>query len=113
MTTPTPAAAPRDITTIEADLDKVFAVIAAAHRLMEDGRLIDLGALDGHIHDACKAALDLPIPDARRLTSKLGVLLDQLDGLETAMHSRFGDLPIMPSHSVGAAAYADMLKHFP
>jgi hypothetical protein len=114
-TSSTTSTVPCDIAAIEAELDKIFSVIAAAHRLMEDERLIDLGALDRRIHDACKAAIDLPVAEARRLTDKLGALLDQLDALGAAMNSRFGDLPIMPRHSVSTAAgaYADMLKHFP
>jgi len=117
MTTLTipPVAVPRDLAGVETELEKIFSMIAAAHRLLVEGQVIDLGALEGHVHGACKTALELPPAEAQQLSGKLGNLLDQLDGLATAMHSRFGDLPIMPSHSVStaAAAYANMLKHYP
>jgi hypothetical protein len=104
-----------DTAVISAELEKVFSMIATAHRLMGEDRIFDLQALDGHVEKICTAVGNLPAADAQALKPRLDRLLADLDGLGAALNERFGDLPIMPNHSVStaAAAYADMLKHFP
>jgi hypothetical protein len=104
-----------DAAAVSAELEKVFSMIATAHRLLGEDRIFDLQALDRHIEKICAAVGNLAAPDAQALKPGLERLMSDLDGLSTALNERFGDLPIMPSHSVStaAAAYADMLKHFP
>jgi hypothetical protein len=118
MTTTTPPA-PAAISPAQAaehaatELARIESLIAGAHRLLQDGRLIDLSALDSRTRDLCAAVLELPGPEARVMTSKLQGLLGSLDGLSAALQNRFGDLPVMPNHGNAAAAYASLLKHFP
>ena len=95
------------------ELDKIESVVAAAHRLLAEGRLIDLSALDGRTRALCEAMLTLPVAEAVTLAARLEALLGSLDGLGAALQSRFGDIPVMPSHGSAAAAYASLLKHFP
>jgi hypothetical protein len=104
-----------DTAAISAELEKVFSMIATAHRMIGEEHIFDLRALDGHIEKVCTAVGKLPEADARALKPKLDQLLADLDGLGTTLNEHFGDLPIMPSHSASTAtaAYADMLKHFP
>jgi hypothetical protein len=105
---------PREATAAaESELAKIEALIAGAHRLLAEGRVIDLAALDGRTRDLCAAVLDLPGPEARAMTGRLQGLLGSLDGLSAALEARFGDLPVLPSHGSAAAAYASLLKHFP
>lgn len=95
------------------ELQKVESLISGAHRLVTEGRLIDLSALDGKVRGLCESVLQLQGPEARAMVSKLQMLLGSLDGLSAALQTRFGDLPVMPSHGSAAAAYATLLKHFP
>ncbi len=95
------------------ELSKLEALIAGAHRLLAEGRVIELSALDNRTRTLCKAVLDLPGPEGRAMIAKLEKVLDSLDGLSAAMQEKFGDMPVMPSHGNAAAAYASLLKHFP
>src|SRR5262249_18908661 len=95
------------------ELAKIESLIAGAHRLVTEGRLIDLSALDGKVRSLCEAVLDLRGPEARAAVHKLQSLLGSLDGLSAALQNRFGELPVLPSHGGAAAAYANLLKHFP
>ena len=95
------------------ELCKLESLIAGAHRLLAEGRVIDLSALDHRTREVCKAALDLPGPEGRAMISKLEKVLDTLDQLSAAMQEKFGDMPVLPSHGSAAAAYASLLKHFP
>ena len=95
------------------ELEKIESLIAGAYRLVTEGRLIDLSALDGRVRSLCEAVLQLPGPEARAAVNNLQRLLGGLDGLSAALQTRFADLPIMPNHGSAAAAYATLLKHFP
>jgi hypothetical protein len=99
--------------TAEIELEKIESLIAGAQRLVGEGRLIDLSALDGRVRSLCESALQLPGPEARSMVNKLQRLLGSLDGLGAALQARFGDLPVLPTHGSAAAAYATLLKHFP
>ena len=106
----TAAQAASDGVTLE--LQKIESLVAGAHRLVTEGRLIDLSALEDKVRGLCDAVLELPGPEARTATHKLQALLGSLDNLSAALQNRFGDLPVMP-HGGAAAAYAQLLKHFP
>ena len=95
------------------ELSKLESLIAGAHRLLAEGRVIELSALDNRTRELCKAVLDLPGPEGRAMISKLEKVLDSLDGLSAALQDKFGDVPVLPSHGNAAAAYASLLKHFP
>ena len=103
------------IAAIDEELDKIFALIAAVHRFIEGDRLVDLAAMHSRIDHVCAAISTLPKGKVQPLAAKLENLLAELDRLSAGLNERFGELPIMPSHSANTAtaAYADMLKHFP
>ncbi len=95
------------------ELSKIESLIEGAHRLVTEGRLIDLSALEGKVQSVCEGVLGLQGPEARATIHRLQGLLDTLDGLSMSLQSRYGDMPVMPSHGGAAAAYAQLLKHFP
>jgi hypothetical protein len=103
------------VAAIDTELAKILSMLATAHRLIDENRIVDLNVLEARTRTLCEAVLDLPKLEAHEFTPKLQDLLAQLDNLASAMHARFGDLPVMPNHSAATAAgaYADMLKHFP
>jgi hypothetical protein len=102
--------------TIKADLVKVESLIATAIRLLDEGRIVNLSALQGRTKQVCDAALGLARDESRALVPAMEALLTALDTLTAKLNDRFGDLPSLTGH-VGsdavASAYGQSLKHFP
>lgn len=115
----TPDEAPnasQNIEAIGAELNKIESLIATAVRLLDEGRVVELSALQERTKRVCDAALALPREDSRPLIPALESLLGGLDALTANLSRRFGDLPSL-SNLVGAdtatSAYGQTLKHFP
>jgi hypothetical protein len=95
---------------------KVESLIATAIRLLEDGRIVNLAALQGRTKQVCDAALALPRAESRTLVPAMEALLTALDTLAAKLNDRFGDLPSLSGHvgaDAAASAYGQSLKHFP
>ena len=78
---------------IEAELSKIDSLIVTALRLVGDGRLVDLSALERRIIVACDRAVALPANDSRPLLPVMKEIIMKLDDLTLRLSERFGDLP--------------------
>jgi len=105
-----------DVAAIEAELLKIETLIATAVRLLDEGRVVELSALQERTKRVCDAALALPRDQSRPLIPAMEGLLNALDALTANLNRRFGDLPTL-ANLVGAdtatSAYGQTLKHFP
>ncbi len=101
---------------IQAELLKIESLIATAVRLLDEGRVVELSALQERTKKICDAALALSREESRPLIPAMEALLTALDALTTNLNGRFCDLPTLAS-LVGAdtatGAYGQTLKHFP
>jgi len=105
-----------NVETIKADFVKVESLIATAIRLLEEGRIVNLAALQGRTKQVCDAALALPREESHALIPAMEALLTALDTLTAKLNDRFGDLPSLSGHvgaDAAASAYGQSLKHFP
>ena len=101
---------------IQSELLKIESLIATAVRLLDEGRVVELSALQDRTKRVCDAALALPKTDAVPLIPAMEALLNGLDALTANLNRRFGDIPSL-SNMMGAdtatSAYGQTLKHFP
>ncbi len=101
---------------IEAELLKIESLITTAVRLLDEGRVVELSALQERTKRVCDAAIGLPKGEALPLIPAMEALLSGLDALTANLNRRFGDIPSLSS-LVGAdtatSAYGQSLKHFP
>ena len=106
---PEPQTPAGGIETIEAELVKIESLIATAVRLLDEGRVVELSALQERTKRVCDAALALPRDGSR-------ALLAAPDALTANLGRRFGDMPSL-ANLVGAdtatSAYGQTLKHYP
>lgn len=107
---------PGDIDAIKAELLKIESLIATAVRLLDEGRVVELSALQDRTKRVCEAAVRLPKAESAPLIPAMEALLTALDALTSNLNRRFGDIPSLSS-LVGAdtatSAYGQTLKHFP
>lgn len=105
-----------DLERVKAELAKVESLIATAIRLLSEGRVVELSALEARTRQVCEGALALPVDQRAALIPAMEGLLTALDTLTADLNVRFGDLPALGS-TVGAdaatSAYGQALKHFP
>jgi hypothetical protein len=98
------------------ELLKIESLIATAVRLLDEGRVVDLAALEQRTKRACDAALALPREESRPLIPAMEALLAALDALTANLQQRFAGLPSLSSmigSDTAASAYGQTLKHFP
>jgi hypothetical protein len=102
--------------TIKAELVKIESLIATAVRLLDEGRVVELSALQERTKRICDTALSLPKAQTEPLLPALEALLASLDALMVNLSKRFGDIPSLSS-MIGADtasfAYGQSLKHVP
>jgi S-adenosylhomocysteine hydrolase len=103
-----------DLETVKAELLKVDSLIGTAIRLLGEGRVVELTALEARTRQVCNAALALEGDDRKTLVPAMEALLNGLDKLTGDLNEKFGDLPALTS-TVGAdtasSAYGQALKH--
>lgn len=103
-----------DLETVKAELVKVDSLIGTAIRLLGEGRVVELTALEARTRQVCDAALALEGDDRKALVPAMEALLNGLDKLTGDLNEKFGDLPALTS-TVGAdavsSAYGQALKH--
>jgi len=112
----TPAGMDRNAEAIQAELLKIESLIATAVRLLDEGRVVELSALQERTKRVCDAALALSREQNRALIPALEALLNALDALTANLNRRFGDIPNLSSPAgadVATSAYGQTLKHFP
>ena len=94
---------------VSLELAKIESLVAGAHRLVTEGRLIDLTALDGKVRGLCEAVLQLPGPEARASIHKLQSLLGSLDGYSNDFAKFAGQIGLKVRHDPGGLGFADPL----
>jgi len=100
---------------ISADIGRLASLLDEAASEAGAGAFIDLTTLDGRVEAVCRATLDLPPVEARRLASDLEALLHALTRADQAMRTRHEALRAategrMDPHTARArarAAYGD------
>ena len=99
---------------VKAELLKVDSLIGTAIRLLSEGRVVELTALEARTHHACDAALALPADLRMALAPAMEALLFGLNTLTASLNEKFGDMPALSS-TVGAdtasSVYGQVLKH--
>jgi len=96
------------VSAVRTELEKIESLIAAAARLINDGRMIDLGALVQRTQKTCDAAVSLAPRDSKSLLPDLEQVIEHLDGLSDKLNERFGSLPNLQNEAapdVAASAY--------
>jgi hypothetical protein len=103
-----------DIDMVKSELLKVDSLIGTAIRLLSEGRVVELTALEARTRQVCDAALALGPDERKALVPALEALLNGLDTLTANLNEKFGDMPALTS-TVGAdtasSAYGQVLKH--
>jgi hypothetical protein len=105
-----------DMQILKDELLKIESLIATAVRLLDEGRVVDLAALEERTRRACDAALALPRAETKPLVPAMEALLAALDALTINLRGRFGNLPTLASligSDTATSAYGQTLKHFP
>lgn len=92
------------IADVRAELDKIESLVSTAARLINDGRMIDLGALLRRTQDACDAAVALGPQDGKSLLPDLELIIAKLDSLTDQLNDRFGALPNLQDEAAPKAA---------
>ncbi|MEQ8735042.1 MAG: hypothetical protein RIC29_08965 [Rhodospirillaceae bacterium] len=91
------------------ELHKVGSLIATASRLVSEGRLIDLSALQTRTQTACDAVVSLSAKESRTLLPDLEKVISDLDLLTAKLKEQFGDLPNLQNETtprIAASAYS-------
>jgi hypothetical protein len=105
-----------DMESINSDLLKIESLISTANRLVDEGRIVDLAALQERTKQVCDAAVQLAPQDAKPLIPAMESVLAQLDSLTENLTKRYGDLPSFSSRvgsDTAASVYAQTSKHYP
>jgi hypothetical protein len=98
------------------EIEKVHAVLSTARRLTQDGRTVDLSAVEDRIRRLCDAVEGLPKTQGRALAPALTALMAEFDALAQDLSGRFGgllSLADIASTKDAATAYGHAAKHFP
>ena len=101
---------------IKAELVKIESLISTAIRLLDDGRVVNLAALQTRTKEICDSALALHRDESKPLVPAMEALLVALDNLTGKLNNRFGDMPTLASlvgSDAAAHLYGQTLKHFP
>jgi len=88
--TPATPADAADSLDVVAEMNEVAAVIATARRLTDEGRTVNLSALEGKIGRLCAAVREAPPADRESVVEAMEKLVDALDELAATLTTRFG-----------------------
>ncbi len=101
-----------DLAQISHELEKVASLVQAATRLVNDGRVIDLKALQDRTAILCDAAVTLPAAESKTLLEPMTDLIQHLDRLTVTLTDKYGGLPDLQTEAqpdTAASAYARSL----
>jgi hypothetical protein len=73
---------------LERDASQAASLVAAARRLLSEGRFLDLAALEGRIGALCGRIADMPKAEARRFADFLEALDEELAQLAIDIEAR-------------------------
>ncbi|MBI5120384.1 MAG: hypothetical protein HZA67_05225 [Rhodospirillales bacterium] len=98
---------PTDINELlERDAGLAASLVAAARRLLAEGRFLDLGALEARISQLCGRISGMPQEEGQRFATFLGELNEELDALAREIEARCTLLALERTGGSGTAAYA-------
>lgn len=80
------------IDTFKHDLQKAMSLVSTAKRMLRDGRLVDLSALEGHVRKLCEDAAALDAEDRATVKPNMLALMDELDRLHRKLADQHADL---------------------
>lgn len=97
-----------DITAILEEVDKVESVITTARRLLADGKMVDLTALEGKVGTLCERIVDADLSDSDDVGVALRAVLEKLEQLGDELvnpHGSGGGETAKPSVKSAIDAY--------
>ncbi|MDP2696684.1 hypothetical protein [Thalassospira sp.] len=74
------------------DLKRVLSLVAASQRFLEQGKVVELTALESKIADLCAEAKNLAVEDRSQIVPHLAALQNDLAELENSMRAEHGNL---------------------
>jgi two-component sensor histidine kinase len=74
------------------DLKRVLSLIRTGERYLEDGKVVDLAALEGRIADLCEQARTMPPEQRQDVAPLLAALTEELGQFETKMQQEYSDI---------------------
>ena len=77
-----PSAGTRADSSLEGEIGKIVSLIAAARRLLAEGRVVDLTALEARVGTLCESIRRAPRNRSGAVTGALKAMIEDLDGLE-------------------------------
>ena len=92
------------------EIDKVCSVIATARRLLSDGKMVDLSALEGKVRDLCQMIEGYKTDDLTVVNQAVEAMRKNLDLLEkelTAQYESVEGKPLESDFKQAAGAYGD------
>jgi len=100
-----------DLGFLRTEVDKLNSLILTAHRHLEEGRLINLKALEERTGEICEAAMALSPTQAQSLLTELSTLIANLGTMAGALNDRIDTCssPIeekQPTATKASSAYA-------
>lgn len=98
---------PTDINELlERDAGLAASLVAAARRLLTEGRFLDLGALEARISQLCGRISGMPQEEGQRFAVFLSELNEELDVLAQEIEARCTLLALERTGGAGMTAYA-------
>ncbi len=65
--------------------ERVSSLVSAARRLLDEGQVVELSALTGHVEELCRYINDNPTEDSGSHKESLKTIMENLDELENKM----------------------------
>ncbi len=75
---------------IRDEVHKAASLVDTARRLLSEGRIVDLSALEGKVRVICEAIHQASDEDLADLKDPMAAIIDGLDSLEAALNEQFG-----------------------
>ena len=93
---------------VKEEIDKVASVVSTARRLLADGRMVDLSALEEKVRILCDAIRSTPPKNRDYVRETMVTIIENLDILAKDLTEQFGAIANGsdgPAPSLAAAAY--------
>ncbi len=92
------------------EIDKVASVVATARRLLAQGKLVDLSALEEKVRCVCEAIRSRPGEQPEQLQDAMLAAISDLDRLAEDLRQRFAGILQEPEEAAAARVVAAYRK---